>query len=71
MQKEYDAIVVGSGPGGAAVSRELARGGKKVLLLEKGRDHQELGTYLAALRIIDKGGRLKSPRSRRGNLRDT
>jgi choline dehydrogenase-like flavoprotein len=31
-----DAIVVGSGPGGAMVARELARQGKRVLLLEQG-----------------------------------
>lgn len=33
---EFDAIVVGSGPGGATVARELARRGKKVLILEQG-----------------------------------
>jgi choline dehydrogenase-like flavoprotein len=32
----YDAIVVGSGPGGAAVARELAVRGKRVLILEQG-----------------------------------
>ena len=32
----YDAIVVGSGPGGASVARELARRGRKVLILEQG-----------------------------------
>ncbi len=34
--KTYDAVVVGSGPGGATVSRELSRHGKKVLILERG-----------------------------------
>ena len=33
---EFDAIVVGSGPGGATVARELSRRGAKVLLLERG-----------------------------------
>lgn len=57
---EYDAVVVGSGPGGATVTRELARSGKKVLLLEKGRDHRNLGTYAGVFQMLDKGGFLKS-----------
>ena len=32
----YDAIVAGSGPGGAAVARALARAGRRVLLAEQG-----------------------------------
>jgi len=32
----YDAIIAGSGPGGASVARELARRGRRVLLLERG-----------------------------------
>ena len=36
MNTTYDAIIVGSGPGGAAVARELARHGKRVLILEQG-----------------------------------
>jgi choline dehydrogenase-like flavoprotein len=35
-EHEYDAIVVGSGPGGATVARELSRKGKDVLILEWG-----------------------------------
>ena len=33
---EFDAIVVGSGPGGASVARDLAKNGKTVLILEWG-----------------------------------
>ena len=33
---EFDAIIVGSGAGGATVARELSRRGRKVLLLERG-----------------------------------
>ena len=35
---QYDVIVVGSGPGGSTVAWELARAGKRVLILERGRD---------------------------------
>lgn len=34
--QHYDAVVVGSGPGGATVARELTNQGKKVLILEWG-----------------------------------
>jgi choline dehydrogenase-like flavoprotein len=36
MSDSYDAIIVGSGAGGAAVAYKLVQGGKRVLLLEKG-----------------------------------
>lgn len=35
-KKEFDAIVVGSGPGGATVARELSLKGKDVLIIERG-----------------------------------
>ena len=34
-QKEFDAIIVGAGPGGAECARELSRRGRRVLLLER------------------------------------
>ncbi len=52
-----DIIVAGSGPGGATLARELARAGKKVLLLERGVDHRPrsyYGTYLGALIYSDR-----------------
>lgn len=50
IQAEY--IVVGSGPGGASVARELALAGKDVLILERGGEHRGrfyYGTYPGAL----------------------
>ena len=52
-----DVCVVGSGPGGAAVARELARAGRRVLLLERGRDWRRdrwYGTYPGALAYADR-----------------
>jgi choline dehydrogenase-like flavoprotein len=34
QEENFDAIVVGTGPGGATVARELGRRKKKVLVLE-------------------------------------
>ncbi len=58
---DADVIVVGSGPGGATLTRELARAGKRVLLLERGIDHRNkayYGTYLGPLLYCDKASLL-------------
>jgi choline dehydrogenase-like flavoprotein len=44
IHASHDAIVIGTGPGGASVARELARGGAKVLLLEQGSAAPVTGT---------------------------
>ncbi len=36
LKEEVDAVVVGTGCGGAVIAKELARAGKKVLMLERG-----------------------------------
>jgi choline dehydrogenase-like flavoprotein len=49
---EYDVVIVGSGPGGAMTARQLARAGKRVLILEGGRDWRSsplYGTYAGPL----------------------
>ena len=49
-----DTVVVGTGPGGATIARELARAGEDVLILEKGRDHQfPIGSILAYATMYD------------------
>jgi len=53
MRSEYDVIVAGTGPGGASAARELARAGKKVLMIEKGADNQWLGNHIAAMFFVD------------------
>lgn len=56
IKKQTDFVVVGSGPGGATVARQLARAGRKVLLLERGPDYRKrsyYGTYLGALIYAD------------------
>jgi choline dehydrogenase-like flavoprotein len=57
LRRRVDVAVVGSGPGGATVARELTRAGKRVLLLERGRDWRRsalYGTYPGALLYADK-----------------
>lgn len=53
----YDAIVVGSGPGGASVARELARHGKRVLILEQGSAAPVAGTLSQMARMAAVPGR--------------
>jgi choline dehydrogenase-like flavoprotein len=61
LEFNTDVIVVGSGPGGASVARELAQRGKKVLFLERGIDYRQrgyYGTYLGALIYSDRASLL-------------
>jgi choline dehydrogenase-like flavoprotein len=47
-------VVVGSGPGGATVARELARRGENVLILEMGAYHKPMGSYVSLFRMADR-----------------
>jgi len=49
IKKQFDAVVVGSGPGGATVARELSLAGKKVLILEWGDNDPVKGSLLQTI----------------------
>jgi choline dehydrogenase-like flavoprotein len=49
-QQRFDTIVVGSGPGGGTVARELTRQGDKVLILERGPNRDISGTARQMMR---------------------
>jgi choline dehydrogenase-like flavoprotein len=55
--RSFDCVVVGSGPGGATVARELARAGASVLVLERGRADAPTGRARQALREVWTPGR--------------
>lgn len=73
MARDYDLIVIGSGPGGAALAHRLAPGGKRILILERGdylpREEANWsaqavfvdGKYQADERWINASGRAFSP----------
>jgi choline dehydrogenase-like flavoprotein len=52
FQSEYDAVIVGSGPGGATVAKELSQNNKRVLILEWGGNAPLKGTLLQAATMI-------------------
>lgn len=47
-----DIVVVGTGAGGAAVAKELSAGGRKVLVLERGKFAKKIGTLRTAVMEI-------------------
>jgi choline dehydrogenase-like flavoprotein len=56
-ERAVDAIVVGSGPGGATVARELTRGGQRVLILERGSGAPIRGTLGQFVSMVGMPGR--------------
>jgi len=58
MRLDVDILIVGSGVGGATVAKELARKGKKILIIEKGQSwsRDKFGHELSAYNFYDKHG---------------
>jgi choline dehydrogenase-like flavoprotein len=53
--ERYDVIIVGSGAGGAAAAYRLARAGRRVLMLEKGRHLPTDGSTLDTKQVFKEG----------------
>ena len=51
---ETEILIVGSGPGGATVARDLTRAGRAVVLLEKGKRHPITTSRINSFRMYDK-----------------
>ena len=63
MQSQmYDALIVGSGAGGATVARELSRRGKKTVVIEKGTYARKLGSFRRTLPYFDVNTITRTPR---------
>ncbi len=59
---EADVVIAGGGPGGCALANDLSKKGKKVILLEKGRDDKFLyGTPFATLLNCELAPRFPMP----------
>lgn len=58
LEKEYDVIVVGTGPAGATIAHRTSQAGLKVLIIEKGAYHPEwiMGKQIPSLLLYDKLG---------------
>ena len=50
---EYDVIIVGSGAGGATLARELARKGKRILVIDRGKPQEKIGTFFDSLKYFN------------------
>lgn len=56
MKQDYEYIIVGTGPGGAPVARDLSRAGKRVLMVERGPRHEKGLGFPFGPRILEGGG---------------
>ena len=62
VRMDTDVAIVGGGPAGCTLARELSKKGKKVILVEKGRDDDRLlGSGLGVFLRLEKGFHLPLP----------
>jgi choline dehydrogenase-like flavoprotein len=53
QSNKYEFVIVGSGAGGATLARELSKRGKHVLVVERGRNEEKVGSYQESLGYLD------------------
>jgi choline dehydrogenase-like flavoprotein len=58
---KYGFVIVGSGAGGATLAMELAKRGKQVLIVERGKHEEKIGTFRDSLRYFDGNKLTKRP----------
>jgi len=51
--RTYEFVIVGSGAGGATLAHELSKRGREVVVLERGRGEERVGTLKDAMRYYD------------------
>ncbi len=52
-EHRHEFVIVGSGAGGATLAKELAKRGREVLLVERGKPEKRVGTFQDSLRYYD------------------
>ncbi len=58
---KFEFIIVGSGAGGATLAMELSKRGKQVLIVERGKYEEKIGTFRDSLRYFDGNKLTKMP----------
>ncbi|MGA1867996.1 MAG: thioester reductase domain-containing protein [bacterium] len=51
--KKYEFIIVGSGAGGATMAKELAKRGKRVIVVEQGKRYKHIGGLFKSFQLFD------------------
>jgi len=56
IKMEADAVVVGTGPGGASVGRELTKAGKRVVFVDRGPQPKRIGNQISLAKYMERAG---------------